>query len=155
MADAEDSSRASIIVSLIALIVGILIGFSIVGIRYWESHTPRNTLDTEDNAHKLYEDTDGIATEDSEKHYSATKPKYLALAASLGGLVSAIVTAAFAFSESVYLLLVPSLNVATWVSGSSPQVIVFRIPHMLIQLAVGFDNADTIRIHYPSNGCKV
>ena len=42
--------------------------------------------------HKLYEDQDGVATEEMEHDYSAAIPKYMILAATMIGLATSIVT---------------------------------------------------------------
>lgn len=43
----------------------------------------------------LYDDEDGTATEETQKDYSATVPKYIAVSTSVIGFVASIVAAAF------------------------------------------------------------
>lgn len=43
--------------------------------------------------HKLYEDRDGIATEESQKEYSAAIPKYIGLSSSFLGFLASIAAA--------------------------------------------------------------
>lgn len=48
-----------------------------------------------DEVHKLYEDRDGVATEESQKAYSAAIPKYIALSACVIGVLASFVMAVF------------------------------------------------------------
>ena len=48
-----------------------------------------------ESASTFYEDEDGVATEEARKAYSATIPKYMALASTLSGLVVNITTIVF------------------------------------------------------------
>lgn len=50
----------------------------------------RNSKNGYDEGQKLYEDEDGIATEESQKEYSATLPRYLLLASCAMGTLIAI-----------------------------------------------------------------
>lgn len=43
----------------------------------------------------LYEDEDGIATEETQKEYSATAPKYLALLSTVIGFIASVISASF------------------------------------------------------------
>lgn len=43
----------------------------------------------------LYEDEDGAVTEDAQKEYSATIPKYIAFSSSAIGFIASVVSAAF------------------------------------------------------------
>lgn len=49
-----------------------------------------NSPNGDDEGHKFYEDEDGIATERSQKEYSATLPNYLLLASSAVGSLIAL-----------------------------------------------------------------
>ena len=60
---------------------------------------------------KLYEDEDGIATEDTQKEYSAALPKYTALSCSILGFLASIITAV---SATVHPTL--NLRLELWLS---------------------------------------
>lgn len=49
-----------------------------------------NRPNGDDEGHKFYEDEDGIATERSQKEYSASRPSYLLLASSAVGTLIAL-----------------------------------------------------------------
>lgn len=48
-----------------------------------------------EDLHKLYEDRDGVATEESQNEYSATIPKYIALSSCILGFLVSIIIAVF------------------------------------------------------------
>ena len=63
---------------------------------------------------KLYEDQDGIATEETQKQYSAAVPKYLIFASTISGLLLSI-------ASSVYSTVLPTRNLYTenWLTFGS------------------------------------
>lgn len=67
--------------------------------------------DNSDETFKLYEDKDGIATEETQKRYSAAVPKYFALSCSLLGFSAST-------SIAVFSTVHPTLNlyVEHWLS---------------------------------------
>ncbi len=65
--------------------------------------------------HKLYEDQDGVATEESQKGYSATIPKYIALSSSVTGFLASVAIAAFASVHGETEHIGHWLVFATWV----------------------------------------
>ena len=66
--------------------------------------------------HKLYEDRDGVATEESQKRYSAAIPKYIAASSSLLGFIASIAIAAFTSVHSAtHPCLENWLSFGTWV----------------------------------------
>lgn len=81
-----------------SLVVG-AVGLGLVGIssvpaflRLYTRSFPRKGSDY-DEIHKLYEDGDGTATEESEKTYSAVIPRYLILFSAVIGVLLSIAAA--------------------------------------------------------------
>lgn len=54
-----------------------------------------------EEVHKLYEDRDGVATEESQKAFSAAIPKYIALSGCVVGLLTSLVMAVFTSTRSM------------------------------------------------------
>ena len=69
--------------------------------------------------HKLYEDKDGVATEETANEYTAAIPKFIALTSTLLGLAAAVVNIVI---TSTYSSQSPSIGdwiaFSTWVSSS-------------------------------------
>lgn len=77
-----------------------------------------------DEIHKLYEDKDGVATEESQNQYSATVPKYSTLFGSIIGLATSIAIAVLISVNSVR-----NLDIENWLVFGS-WVITIPIPEI-------------------------
>ena len=90
----EHSQSLSAIIALITLI---LILFTSIPHLLTVCKRARSKArgDSPDETFKLYEDEDGIATEEAQKKYSAAMPKYFALSCSLLGFSASTSIAVF------------------------------------------------------------
>ena len=79
------------IISLTALILDFLLTFPSIYSISRRVYSGRKNIIIESTS-KSYEDEDGVATEEAITVYSATIPKYIALASTLTGLVVNIIT---------------------------------------------------------------
>ena len=65
---------------------------------------------------RVYEDEDGSATEETQKEYSTTAPKFIALSSSAAGFIASIVSAVFTSAHSIRNLYVENwLVFGSWV----------------------------------------
>ena len=105
----------STIASLTALILVFLLTLPTLWSLFNQAKSKAHRGDYEE-IHKLYQDRDGVATEDSQKEYSAAIAKYTALSSSILGLIASIAIAAFTSVNSVdYSCLESWLSSGTWV----------------------------------------
>ena len=79
--------------------------------KIYRSATPRWRDNALNETSKIYQDEDGIATEETQKGYSAAVPKYLALLCSVLGLSASI-------GIAVYTTVHPTIDVCVenWLS---------------------------------------
>lgn len=69
-----------------------------------------------EEVHKLYEDRDGVATEESQREFSAAIPTYIALSGCVVGFLASVVMAVFASIRSTGTLFVEEwLIFGSWV----------------------------------------
>ena len=114
----ERSQSASSIAGLTALILIFLTSIP-TSLRLYKGQTSKARVNAPGETSKLYEDEDGIATEETQKEYTAALPKYLALSFSVLGISVSIGIAVFAtVSPTLVLQSEHWLSVATWVRMS-------------------------------------
>jgi hypothetical protein len=69
-----------------------------------------------EEVHKLYEDRDGVATEESQREFSAAIPTYIALSGCVVGFLASVVMAVFASIRSTGTLIIEEwLIFGSWV----------------------------------------
>lgn len=69
-----------------------------------------------EEVHKLYEDRDGVATEESQKAFSTAIPTYIALSGCIVGLLASFVMAVFTSTHSTgYFFIENWLVFGSWV----------------------------------------
>ena len=118
----EFSHSASSIAGLTAFILIVLTSIPTF-VRFFQGATSKARVSVPGEASKLYEDEDGIATEETQKEYTAALPKYLALSLSVLGFSISIGTAVYTtVSPTLILYFEHWLSVATWVRMSSKPV---------------------------------
>lgn len=111
----EPSPSTSSIAGLTALI---LVFFTSIPtfLRIFKRATSKARGNTPNDASKLYQDQDGIATEETQKRYTAALPKYLALSFSVLGLSASLGIAVYATVHPTLNLYVENwLSFGTWV----------------------------------------
>ena len=118
----EFSHSASSIAGLTALILIVLASIPTF-VSFFQGAISKARVSAPGEASKLYEDEDGIATEETQKEYTAALPKYLALSLSVLGLSISIATAVYTtVSPTLILYFEHWLSVATWVRMSSKPI---------------------------------
>ena len=98
-----------VIISLTALILVLFLTVpSIHSIARRPHFRPKDYQD--DSISKTYEDEDGVASEEAEGAYSATVPKYIAMASTVIGLIVNVIT-------NVYTVIKPDLrsHLGSWI----------------------------------------
>lgn len=109
----EPSPSPSAVVGLTALILVFFTSLPTF-LRLFNRATLRARGNAPIEISKLYEDEDGIATEETQKGYTATLPKYLALSCSVLGFSASL-------GLAVFTTVHPKLNqyVENWLSFST------------------------------------
>ena len=107
----------SAIAGLTILVLVFFLNVPIFWSYFYKARSRERTVNYE-SIHKLYEDRDGVATEESQKEYSAAIPKYTALICSITGLAASIAISVLASIHPVNKLCVENwLRSGTWVRG--------------------------------------
>ena len=82
----------STIASLIALVLTFSLTIPTL-LRIFDRVRSRSKVYAYDNVHKLYEDEDGAATEETQKEFSVALPNYLALSSAIIGFLASVTNA--------------------------------------------------------------
>ena len=115
--------RSSAVVGLTALILIFFTSLPTL-IRLLHRETSNAKIDKSNETSKLYQDEDGIATEETQKGYSAALPKYIALSCSILGWSASIIVAVFTTVHPVSNIYVEHwLGFATWVRIMSKRLV--------------------------------
>ena len=111
----ERPSNFSAIVALTALILVFFTSLPAF-VRVLKRGTLKAMVEVPYETSKLYEDEDGIATEEAQKGYTAAVPKYIALSCSMLGLSASMGIAVHTtVHPMLHLCLENWLSVGTWV----------------------------------------
>ena len=93
-------------------------------ISFFYQATSKEKNETSNETSELYQDQDGIATEETQKAYSAALPKYIALSCSLLGWSASTIVAVFTTVHPVSNIYVEHwVGFVTWVGISSKHLV--------------------------------
>lgn len=99
--------------STVASLTALVLTFSFTTptlLRIYDRLRSRSKVNGYDDVHKLYEDEDGAATEETQKEFSAALPTYLALSSALIGCLASIINAVITTVPPI-----AGLSVESWV----------------------------------------
>lgn len=99
--------------STIASLTALVLTFSFTTptlLRIYDRPRSRSKVNGYDDVHRLYEDEDGAATEETQKEFSVALPIYLALSSALIGCLAAVTNAVITTVPPI-----ASLGVESWV----------------------------------------
>ena len=99
--------------STIASLITLVLTFSFTTptlLRIYDRLRSRSKVNGYDDVHKLYEDEDGAATEETQKEFSAALPTYLALSSALIGCLASIINAVITTVPPI-----AGLSVESWI----------------------------------------
>ena len=109
--------------SAIAGLITLILVFLLTVPTFWAFHNkakPKAGRIDFDEIDKLYEDRDGIATEETQKNYSAAIPKYISLSGSIIGFLASAIITAYTSNHPAYDTCVDGwLLFGTWVWTNS------------------------------------